>query len=213
MLINCKCDLCGKEFSRNNKEVNRSLRMGRKFFCSRQCTGKSNAKNLPIDKSYNVKNLVPHNRRDEYSPFRTILRTAQRHAREKKKEFQLTLENLKQQWDNQQGICPYTKWQMVLKGKNPGKVIPSQASLDRINSSLGYVPNNIQFISLIVQYCKNKWEPVDVWDFCRSVAETHSESFGYWMPSNLYENGAGVYLPEKAHGQISIGDYNGRRKD
>lgn len=34
---------------------------------------------------------------------------------------------------------------------------PDRASLDRINSSKGYVKGNNQFVALIAQFAKNEW--------------------------------------------------------
>jgi hypothetical protein len=36
-MINIICDSCGKYFLRNQSEVNRNQKLGRKIFCSRSC--------------------------------------------------------------------------------------------------------------------------------------------------------------------------------
>ena len=49
------------------------------------------------------------------------------------------------------------------------KKTPDRASLDRIDSSRGYIKDNIQFVSLIVQYAKNDWEGEVVFEFADAV--------------------------------------------
>jgi len=46
---------------------------------------------------------------------------------------------------------------------------PNRASLDRIDSSKGYVKGNIQFVSLIVQYAKNEWCDFVLMDFAKAM--------------------------------------------
>jgi len=96
------------------------------------------------------------------SPFKAILSR----AKQRKKEFNLTLHDFYNQWQQQKGRCPYTGWVLKLPKANERlPKTPDRASLDRIDSSLGYTPNNIQFVSLAIQYayraatrkCRCKW--------------------------------------------------------
>lgn len=77
----------------------------------------------------------------------------------RRKDFDITLEDLKQQWDAQKGICPYTGWQLKNMPSYSDQLpkTPDRASLDRINSSKGYVKGNNQFVALIAQFAKNEW--------------------------------------------------------
>jgi len=76
-------------------------------------------------------------------------------ARNKKKESEiskvLTLQDIKNQWENQDGKCAYTGIPMIHIGK---KKDPRQASLDRIDSSKGYEKNNIHFVCLSINLAK-----------------------------------------------------------
>jgi len=74
------------------------------------------------------------------------------------------------QWEQQKGVCPYTGWRMILpvEKKKPGK-IPHQASVDRIDCSLGYTPDNIQFVALMAQYAKHTWGDSEVKGFFAAV--------------------------------------------
>lgn len=65
---------------------------------------------------------------------------------------------------------------MVLKNtKNRGDRIPYQASLDRVDSSLGYVPENIEFVSAIANYAKSTWTREVVLDFCERTSQYHAK--------------------------------------
>jgi hypothetical protein len=95
----------------------------------------------------------------DYSPFKTMLSR----AKQRKKRFSLTLHDLYDQWQSQKGICPYTGWLLKLpKANEKLPKTPDRASLDRIDSSLGYTPDNIQFVSLAIQYAKHNWSQSDV---------------------------------------------------
>ena len=69
--------------------------------------------------------------------------------------FNLTLEDIKNQWDEQNGICPYTNFNLKLYKPKETCEYHLRASLDRIDSSKGYVKGNIEFISLPINYLKS----------------------------------------------------------
>ncbi len=99
---------------------------------------------------------------------------ARRRTLERGETTPLTLEDLKQQWESQNGICPLTGWALELPPTSnwaDTPLTPRRASLDRINSSVGYLPGNIRFISVIANYCKHVFTDADVIAFCHAVAE------------------------------------------
>lgn len=101
-----------------------------------------------------------------------MLCTIRKRAKEDdRKSCQITLEDLKRIWDEQGGICPYTGWKMLLPpNASKGTAhVPEKASVDRIDSSLPYMPDNIQFVSLIAQYAKNQWQGAEIIRFCEAV--------------------------------------------
>jgi hypothetical protein len=112
-------------------------------------------------------------RRDEFSPFRNCFKKTRRHALRDGKDFDLTLQDLKNCWDAQDGICPYTGWKIKLPEHTGIKfpVSPDSASLDRFDNSKGYSRGNIQFISLIANYAKNQFSAQELIDFCKAVAK------------------------------------------
>ena len=46
----------------------------------------------------------------------------------------------------------------------------TQPSMDRINSSLGYEPGNVQFLTLRVNYCKRELSDANFVALCKQVA-------------------------------------------
>lgn len=158
-MCRCLCAECKKPFSRPLKEVIRSMKKAGPLFCSRSCSGKQNTGHM----SANLNNLVHDNRRDEYTPFREVFRRCKR----RDKDFDLDLQYLKEQWEKQQGTCPYLKIKLVLPATN-GKQDSSNpnyvASVDRIDSRFGYIKGNVQFISLTVNYAKNNFDEAVVTD-------------------------------------------------
>lgn len=171
-----KCFICLKEFERNDSEIKRNNKIGRKVFCSRKCSGKYCIKNIPEDKKTS-KHLKKGSERDEYSPFRFFMKVLRMRTKQKNISVELKLEDLKDQWNVQKGICPYTGWRMKIaecQSRKSLKKTPDRASLDRIDSSKGYVKGNIQFVSLIAQYAKNNWDGFVIFEFADAVKSYHS---------------------------------------
>lgn len=172
MDIELTCPLCEKKFSRRRAEYNRSLKEGRNSYCSSLCAGKATFDNIPEDKRLHPENLDAGNRLDEHSPFRFHIRNAKRRG----KDCDLTLEYLKALWESQEGRCPYTGWQLKnmpsLTFTKQLPLTPDRASLDRIDSSKGYVVGNVQFVSYMAQCCKNQFSGDDLVGFCQAVV-TH----------------------------------------
>ena len=175
--VELTCTVCQKTFERNKNEHARSQRLGRRVFCSRHCCGVSNGEHLPEAKPENAAHLTPDNRRDHLSPFRWHLKNVRSHCKGRRVEREVTIElsDLKEQWDIQGGICPYTGWvlkNMVTSSPSHRLVItPDRASLDRKDSTKGYIKGNIQFVSLMAQYAKNAFTEEQLIGFCRRVAE------------------------------------------
>lgn len=170
-MIKLKCEICDVIFYRSKSEVNRNLKLGRRTFCSRSCCGKATIKNLGSKRV--TDHLKKGSERDEYSPFRVFLKSIRSHNSEKSKPIECSIDliDLKNQWEKQKGICPYTGWTLVAPETTQTKLLktPDRASLDRIDSSKGYVQGNIQFVSLIAQYAKNDWHENELFKFSEAV--------------------------------------------
>lgn len=56
----------------------------------------------------------PNEKKDSYTPFRYILLRSEYRDRNNKCGCDLTIEYIKQIWDDQNGICPLTGWALIL---------------------------------------------------------------------------------------------------
>ena len=147
------CEQCGESFDKISKEITRSIKLGRQQFCSRSCAGKSvgNIEHLSRINPLDASHLNIYNRRDEFTGFREHLRR----IKYRNKEVDLTLQDLKDIFDSQNGICYYSKVKLTTVLKS-GKNNPIYTmSLDRKDSSIGYIKSNIQFISIAMNHLKN----------------------------------------------------------
>jgi len=170
--IELTCEICGTTFSRAKKEYNRSLKLDRRMFCSRSCTGKGVKNNLGDQLGIGrPSNLNSGNRQDEYSPFRYFVKK----ARERKHKYDIDVEYLKVLWEIQDGRCALSGLKMVLP-KNASvwekdKGNPWKPSLDRTDPSVGYMKGNVRFVCNIGNLCKNIWPDDTVYHFCKEVAK------------------------------------------
>jgi hypothetical protein len=158
----CKCDFCGITFLKAESEYKRNKNLGRKNFCCRSCSAKG------LQNFGDKRNMKPppHGRlRDDFSKFREHMRR----IRNRNKNYDIDVEYLKEVWDNQKGICPYTGVNMELKAYSKKINSLFVASIDRIDSNLGYVKGNIQWVCLPINYLKSTLTHNQVIDMCKII--------------------------------------------
>lgn len=175
--LECICENCGKSYMKDASEVTRNIKKGRKSFCSISCAVTyNNINNLSEKAKKHQQEFVSKyagsgiSYADEYSPFRETLRRAKRHAREKDRECTITLQDLKSIWEKQQGKCVYTNVELILPTGANKISITHQASLDRIDSTKGYIPDNIQFVSSCINMLKNKLTDLETKRFLKEIS-------------------------------------------
>ena len=68
-------------------------------------------------------------------------------------------------------MCPFTGWKLLLpEGSSVRKDMSVyRASLDRIDNSKGYAKENVRFVSLMANYCRNEFTDQEVKMFCEAV--------------------------------------------
>lgn len=100
------------------------------------------------------------------------VRYSLRCAKRRHKGCTLTLEDLQEQWELQQGVCPYTKLKLTLPedGNVATLDVSIRASLDRIDSSKPYEVGNIQFISTPINYMKNSMSDEQTKTYLRVIS-------------------------------------------
>jgi len=123
----------------------------------------------------NSDNITPGSSTDEFSPFRQHLISIRSRCKRLGRSNALCLQDLKDQWNQQQGICPYTGWKMEnpisTSGKDKLPKTVRRASVDLIDSSKGYTKGNIQFVCYIAQYAKHSFTKSELLAFCQAVSE------------------------------------------
>ena len=179
-LVTVKCDFCGCDVEKPESEVKRNEKLNRHLFCSRSCSMKFCSRHRTekmIAHSNSIKNkehLLKINQKDDYYllyPLKQFSYYLQ-NCKKRFKECDITLTDLYNQWKKQNGICPYSGIKLVLANytKNHNNPI-YRASIDRIDSSIGYIVNNIQFVSTAINYMKNTMSDSDTKFLCKCISE------------------------------------------
>ncbi len=110
---------------------------------------------------------------DEYSPFRYYLKEAKSTSKKRGVQFNLTLQLLYDQWYNQEGKCVLTGLQMILPPGGSGCTrpicTPTTASLVRIDSSFGYIEDNVQFVCYSANLAKNNFTNDEIVGFINGI--------------------------------------------
>jgi|LakMenEpi03Aug12_release.lakeMendotaPanAssembly.Ray.scaffolds.fasta_scaffold675326_1 hypothetical protein len=167
----CTCHNCGIEFEKTLSELNRNEKLGRRNFCSLNCVGHSNTEKLmKYQSDYDI-SKHSNNLRDEFTGLREFIRR----AKKRNIDCDIDLVFLKELWDKQ-NICIYTGVQLVLPKNRGANSLLNTASLDRIDSNLGYLKNNVQFISITANYAKNKLTHEEMINFCDLITNNRKPS-------------------------------------
>jgi len=88
----------------------------------------------------------------------------------RKKEVSVSLQDIADQWNKQQGLCAYTKIPLELVKKD-SSWSKATASIDRIDSSKGYILGNIQWVHKRINTMKNDMTEVEFINFCKLVVK------------------------------------------
>ncbi len=89
------------------------------------------------------------------------------HAKLRKKhEFNITPEDLYELWEKQNGLCAYSKKLLNIETNHL-----QRASLDRIDSKIGYVKDNIQLVTYAVNKMKQEFSEGDFLELCFSITD------------------------------------------
>lgn len=81
-------------------------------------------------------------------------------------------EYLKDLWEAQAGRCALTNIPLMHGGNN----LNLKASLDRKDSSIGYVKGNVQFVSCAINYAKSSESDSVIHDLVRLLFEHYPSS-------------------------------------
>ena len=167
----CICYNCGCEFEKPISEIKRNEKFGRHNFCSRTCVGHFNTEKLLNNHSNYVISGHSNNRKDEFTGFRDILRR----IKQRNYDFDVDLPYLKELWEIK-NECVYTGVKLTLPNHSGTNNKLNTASLDRIDSNLGYVKNNVQYISIAANLAKNNMSHDEMVEFCKIIYENKKTS-------------------------------------
>jgi hypothetical protein len=174
-MTNIICAYCGKKLEKKLSEINRQKKRGKKiFYCNRICAGKNNVQHLHKYAGKFNNNLIPNNRSDQYTEFRWYIKNVIKNSKKKNQGYDIDLKYLKDLWEQQGGICPFTKEKLELRTHTTkNKSHPYSASLDRIDNSKGYIKGNVRFVSLIFNYARNTFSDDTVIEFCKKITASN----------------------------------------
>lgn len=149
MITNCSG--CGKEINRKPWEIKKN----KNNFCSKECFAKSRSRNrfeTTLSKiSWEIKN------------------------RRADREFDLSAKDIQEQWEKQNGLCALTGTKLQLGKTNSDR--SENASLDRKNSSIGYVRDNIHWVRKDVNMMKQSYNLIHYINTCLEVANHYCKQF------------------------------------
>ena len=81
----------------------------------------------------------------------------------------ISVDALELLWQTQRGLCALTGWPMTMELANG--VVPTNCSLDRIDSGQGYVVGNVQLVCRAANVAKSDLSTADFVKMCRAVVE------------------------------------------
>ena len=168
----CTCDNCGVEFTKPQSEINRNLKIGRRNFCTRSCSGMGNFKNFGDGKNNYDISKHSGNSRDEFTPFRYHLRN----CKKRYKDFNIDLPHLNELWESQNGVCPFSGVKLILNAYTD--IFKDQrysASLDRIDSTKGYIKGNVRWVSRSINHLKNDMTDEQLIEFLKIISEMYKK--------------------------------------
>lgn len=170
-----ECYICSKPVSKPTKEVKRRLKEGHiKFYCNNSCS----IHDIPSMKD----GTGSKSKVTEFSPFKYFISKIKKKPDAKRNYYgpsDLTCENLKELWDAQRGICPYTGYSMELPINTTRlgvKNLTKRASLDRIDSSKGYIQGNVEFVCLPVNLGKSSSSKEKMLEFFQPLRDANTAS-------------------------------------
>ena len=161
-IITTICTECKKKFEKSVSHFNRCKRQGWKHFCCHKCRIAYTNSNLTEEQRIRRNELFVKNRfipqSNEFSPFKVFSKKVrQTDVIRRYGRSNLDAEYLKKLWDAQNGKCAYTGITMVLpptirEYHNTHSL--KKLSLDRIDSSKGYLKGNVHFVCQAINLAK-----------------------------------------------------------
>jgi hypothetical protein len=153
-LVNC--DWCGLPIEREAKRIKRNIKIKSKNLCSKECKSAQDS----------------YIKSDEYTTFRHMHSKTRFRSKKNNHEFSISLQDIKDLWIKQCGTCAYTGEALKFGQSRKDKHCKGNttASLDRIDSTKGYVNGNIQIVHVVVNFMKHVLSDEEFVSWCQKVA-------------------------------------------
>lgn len=151
----CKCLKCGKNVNRSIRT--RALKDGRTLSCG--CLNKEILKSKSKNNSVHWKGFG-----DLPGLYFYDIKTG---AERRKIHFELTEKYLWELFQKQDGRCAYSGLQLNFQTKR--KVRNQSASLDRIDSSKGYIEGNVQWVHKDINWMKRSLSEQSFLNYCKLI--------------------------------------------
>ena len=120
----------------------------------------------------NLKNGGDGRKSDKYSPFRSLIRNIKNRCKNRKTKYYITVEDIKELWDKQKGMCFYSGLKMNLPPTSngfKGRPLMENCSVDRIDSDKPYQKDNIVLCCYGANLGKGIWNAEEYIKFCKLV--------------------------------------------
>ena len=125
--------------------------------CSLSCVRTATYRNVP----------------SEHSGLKKLIKLAQKRCKKTGREINLSLDHLVDVWKEQEEICRYSGVKLKLSRWNESRQDPRYlASLDRIDSNVGYIDGNVQIISLCMNYMKSTLTHKETIEFIQLIKDS-----------------------------------------
>lgn len=172
-----ECPICFVEFSKPLKEYNRqrNKRSDYPFYCSRRCTGKAHHSHLQeyiFEKGNRFQKegcekaaLVNTKYTPEDRPYYSYLSRCNKRLH----DCTVTVDYLKQLWDTQNGRCAISNIPIAHASKD--RMV--MASLDRKDSTKGYIEGNVQYVAYAINLAKNNFPDEDAHRLMSLICENY----------------------------------------
>jgi hypothetical protein len=159
----CYCDSCKQE----NKEIYLSNILSKKHIRSCGCN-KDHFENIIGSNNYNWKGF-----KDIPGEYWSKIKKA---AKRRKKEFTITIQYAWDLFEKQNKKCALTGLDLYLGAYHRTKLRPENtASIDRIDSRIGYVRGNIQWVHKDINWMKQHFTQEQFINYCRLVIKRNEK--------------------------------------
>jgi len=159
---NTQCIHCGNEAVRSHDSILSAVGKGNQLYCKAKGCGWSQlmSSNCVDRFSEGTKNISG-----------ACISQYRKGANKRGLSFEVTAEYLQSLYENQRGLCNMTGMPISLERGRYNERNTNTASLDRIDSSVGYIEGNVQWVHKHINQIKWHFDKDYFINLCRKVVE------------------------------------------